>query len=211
MDEEILDPTLDPGLLQAVLADPVLLQAVDPRVLQAVLVTAAAANLVNTEGETQLGEEAELGEFGEAEDFSLLPSQQSSPTNSQSPALRHKLGGAFNLPSPPQSGLGQTGQTVNINNRFGAQSGQAGKLGSAFSNLDSPSLEFPQQGTLNLFSGRTNLPQAPQFSSPDRKTFGTAFNVQQSQTNIIGPQQSQPRLPATNTDVELISQECHHL
>ena len=55
MDEEILDPSLDPGLLQAVLADPVLLQAVDPRVLQAVLVTAAAANLVNTEGETQVG------------------------------------------------------------------------------------------------------------------------------------------------------------
>ena len=36
---------LDPALLQAVLADPVLLQAVDPRVLQAVLVSAAAANL----------------------------------------------------------------------------------------------------------------------------------------------------------------------
>ena len=36
---------IDPALLQAVLADPVLLQAVDPRVLQAVLVSAAAANL----------------------------------------------------------------------------------------------------------------------------------------------------------------------
>ena len=54
MGEEPLDPSLDPGLLQAVLADPVLLQAVDPRVLQAVLVTAAAANLVNTEGEAQV-------------------------------------------------------------------------------------------------------------------------------------------------------------
>ena len=43
------DPSLDPGLLQAVLADPVLLQAVDPKVLQAVLVTAAAANLVSSE------------------------------------------------------------------------------------------------------------------------------------------------------------------
>ena len=36
---------LDPALLQAVLADPVLLQAVDPHVLQAVLVQAATANL----------------------------------------------------------------------------------------------------------------------------------------------------------------------
>ena len=53
MDQE-LDPSLDPGLLQAVLADPVLLQAVDPKVLQAVLVTAAAANLVNTESESQV-------------------------------------------------------------------------------------------------------------------------------------------------------------
>ena len=34
---------IDPALLQAVLADPVLLQAVDPLVLQAVLVSAAAA------------------------------------------------------------------------------------------------------------------------------------------------------------------------
>ena len=37
--------SLDPALLQAVLADPVLLQAVDPHVLQAVLVQAATANL----------------------------------------------------------------------------------------------------------------------------------------------------------------------
>lgn len=37
---------LDPGLLQAVLADPILLQAVDPRVLQAVLVSAAQATKV---------------------------------------------------------------------------------------------------------------------------------------------------------------------
>ena len=210
MDEEILDPSLDPGLLQAVLADPVLLQAVDPRVLQAVLVTAAAANLVNTEGETQVGE---LGEFGDAEDFSPESSQQSSQQSSQSGSLQHKLGGAFNLPSASQSGLGQT---LNTNNRFGAQpsqAGQAGRLGSAFSNLDSHSLEFPQQDTRNLFSVGNfhSQPQAPQFSSPDRKTFGTAFNIQQSQTNIIGPQQSQPHLPALNTDVELISQECHHL
>ena len=37
--------SLDPALLQAVLADPVLLRAVDPHVLQAVLVQAATANL----------------------------------------------------------------------------------------------------------------------------------------------------------------------
>ena len=37
--------SIDPALLQAVLADPVLLQAVDPHVLQAVLVQAATANL----------------------------------------------------------------------------------------------------------------------------------------------------------------------
>ena len=37
MDQD--NSALDPGLLQAVLADPVLLQAVDPRVLQAVLVS----------------------------------------------------------------------------------------------------------------------------------------------------------------------------
>lgn len=36
---------IDPALLQAVLSDPVLLQAVDPLVLQAVLVSAASANL----------------------------------------------------------------------------------------------------------------------------------------------------------------------
>merc|ERR1711892_846173 len=36
---------IDPALLQAVLSDPILLQAVDPLVLQAVLVSAAAANL----------------------------------------------------------------------------------------------------------------------------------------------------------------------
>ena len=195
MGEEAGDPSLDPGLLQAVLADPVLLQAVDPRVLQAVLVTAAAANLVNTEGDTQLGE---LAEFEEAEDFSLEPSHSSSP--SQSVALQHKLGGAFSLPSPSQSGLGL------------GQAGSQGKLGSAFSDVESPGLEFPQQNTINIFSGRgtnfPNLPQAPQFSSPDRKTFGTAFNLKQAQTSIIGPQQAQSAL---NTDVELISQECHHL
>ena len=39
------EPDIDPALLQAVLSDPVLLQAVDPLVLQAVLVSAAAANL----------------------------------------------------------------------------------------------------------------------------------------------------------------------
>ena len=37
--------SLDPALLQAVLADPILLKAVDPHVLQAVLVQAATANL----------------------------------------------------------------------------------------------------------------------------------------------------------------------
>ena len=37
--------SIDPALLQAVLADPILLQAVDPHVLQAVLVQAATANL----------------------------------------------------------------------------------------------------------------------------------------------------------------------
>ena len=40
MDQD--NSALDPGLLQAVLADPVLLQAVDPRVLQAVLVSSCA-------------------------------------------------------------------------------------------------------------------------------------------------------------------------
>ena len=167
----------------------------DPRVLQAVLVTAAAANLVNTEGDTQLGE---LAEFEEAEDFSLEPSQSSQ----SGAALQHKLGGAFSLPSPSQSGLG-----LGL-----GQAGSQGKLGSAFSDVESPGLEFPQQNTINIFSGRgtnfPNLPQAPQFSSPDRKTFGTAFNLKQGQTSIIGPQQAQPAL---NTDVELISQECHHL
>ena len=39
MDQD--NSALDPGLLQAVLADPVLLQAVDPRVLQAVLVSSS--------------------------------------------------------------------------------------------------------------------------------------------------------------------------
>ena len=45
MDLDPNPPELDPGLLQAVLADPVLLQAVDPQVLQAVLVSAAAVNI----------------------------------------------------------------------------------------------------------------------------------------------------------------------
>ena len=46
IDDEDPDLTsLDPALLQAVLADPVLLRAVDPHVLQAVLVQAATANL----------------------------------------------------------------------------------------------------------------------------------------------------------------------
>ena len=40
------DSDLNPALLQAILSDPVLLQAVDPQVLQVVLVNAAAANLV---------------------------------------------------------------------------------------------------------------------------------------------------------------------
>ena len=40
-----------PGLLQAVLNDPVLLQAVDPQVLQAVLVSAAAVNVGQPEQE----------------------------------------------------------------------------------------------------------------------------------------------------------------
>ena len=44
MDQD--NSALDPGLLQAVLADPILLQAVDPRVLQAVLVSAAHATKV---------------------------------------------------------------------------------------------------------------------------------------------------------------------
>ena len=37
MDTDTSPPQLDPGLLQAVLADPVLLQAVDPRVLQEII------------------------------------------------------------------------------------------------------------------------------------------------------------------------------
>ena len=75
----------------------------------------------------------------------------------------------------------------------------------------SHSLEFPQQNNIqNLFSGSGSsfhsFPQAPQLSSPGRKTFGTAFNIK-SQPDVIGPQpQAQP-----NTEVELISQECHHL
>ena len=197
--EEGLEPGLDPGLLQAVLADPVLLQAVDPQVLQAVLVTAAAANLVNTEGEIQ-------AELEEAEDFSLEPSQ------SQSRTLGHRLGGAFNLASPSQTE--QQPSLVSNNNRFGAQAARQGKLGSAFSDVDSPSSEFPQQNTIqDLFSSSSfhNFPQAPQFSSPGRKTFGSAFNTE-SQTNVIGPQpQSQPQLPTLNTDVELFSQEFHQL
>ena len=48
---------LDPGLLQAVLADPVLLQAVDPNVLQAVLVSAAAINLDQSNLEIQVRQE----------------------------------------------------------------------------------------------------------------------------------------------------------
>ena len=44
IDEEDIS-SIDPALLQAVLADPILLQAVDPHVLQAVLVQAATANL----------------------------------------------------------------------------------------------------------------------------------------------------------------------
>ena len=47
-------PNLDPGLLQAVLADPVLLQAVDPNVLQAVLVSAAAINLETSNTDVQV-------------------------------------------------------------------------------------------------------------------------------------------------------------
>ena len=43
--DRLAPPSIDPALLQAVLADPVLLQAVDPHVLQAVLVQAATANL----------------------------------------------------------------------------------------------------------------------------------------------------------------------
>ena len=45
MDKEANEPELNPALLGAILSDPVLLQAVDPRVLQEVLVHAAAANL----------------------------------------------------------------------------------------------------------------------------------------------------------------------
>ena len=45
--------TIDPDLLQAVLADPVLLQAVDHLVLQSVLVSAAASSLATTNGQKQ--------------------------------------------------------------------------------------------------------------------------------------------------------------
>ena len=154
--------------------------------------------------------QSDLAEFEEGEDFSPEPGQPS--TTSQFRALGHRLGGAFDLPSVSQSGLGQTGQQPSqVNTRFGAQAGGQGKLGGAFSNvasLASPGQEFPQQNTRNLFSGSNfhNLAQAPQFSSPDRKTFGTAFN-RESQTNIIGPQQPQSNLPALNTEVEFISQE----
>ena len=159
--------------------------------------------------------QAELAEFEEAEDFSLEPRQSSS----QSLALGHRLGGAFNLPSPSLSAPGQTGQQQPslANNRFPVQANRQGKLGSAFSNVDSShSLEFPQQNAIqNLFSGSgssfQNFPQAPQLSSQGRKTFGTAFNIK-SQADVIGPQpQAQPLLPSLNTEVELISQECHHL
>jgi hypothetical protein len=44
---------IDPELLQAVLADPVLLQAVDHLVLQSVLVSAAASNLATKNGQKQ--------------------------------------------------------------------------------------------------------------------------------------------------------------
>ena len=53
MDLDPNPPELDPGLLQAVLADPVLLQAVDPKVLQAVLVSAAAVNIGADQSQAQ--------------------------------------------------------------------------------------------------------------------------------------------------------------
>merc|ERR1719471_1793865 len=52
MDKEAKEPELNPALLGAILSDPVLLQAVDPRVLQEVLVHAAAANLRRGEAST---------------------------------------------------------------------------------------------------------------------------------------------------------------
>ena len=59
MDRDPNPPELDPGLLQAVLADPVLLQAVDPKVLQAVLVSAAAVNIGTDQTEAQSFQVAE--------------------------------------------------------------------------------------------------------------------------------------------------------
>jgi len=212
MEAADIPPSLDPGLLQAVLADPVLLQAVDPAVLQAVLVTAAAANLVNTEGESQ----SELEEFQQVEQFSQFsPEQTRQPSSSEQTAgltagltaghMVGKLGTAFNLPAAAE--LSQTGHTGGNNNKnfgqwtgFGSQPARQGKLGASFSST----LEFRHQQSQSpsVFPGNS-------FNSvktfPDRKIFGAAFSRQR---NVIGPQ-PRPGRPLLEEDVEIISENKH--
>ena len=228
MEAADIPPSLDPGLLQAVLADPVLLQAVDPAVLQAVLVTAAAANLVNTEGESQVRNyhytltstlgilQSELEEFQQVEQFSQFsPEQTRQPSSSEQTAgltagltaghMVGKLGTAFNLPAAAE--LSQTGHTGGNNNKnfgqwtgFGSQPARQGKLGASFSST----LEFRHQQSQSpsVFPGNS-------FNSvktfPDRKIFGAAFSRQR---NVIGPQ-PRPGRPLLEEDVEIISEDCH--
>ena len=202
-----ISQSLDPGLLQAVLADPVLLQAVDPAVLQAVLVTAAAANLVNTEGESQAETElSELEQFQQEEEFS--PELQSSTTGQK----LGKLGSPFNLPSSQTQS--QSGN--NFWTGFGSQPARQGTFGAAFTPgpgptvrpQPSPTLEFRPQPSPTLEFRPQPSPadrNNPQAAQSNRKTFGAAFNV-------IGPQprpDTRALAPALNSEVELITEDCH--
>ena len=70
---------IDPELLQAVLADPVLLQAVDHLVLQSVLVSAAASNLVTRNAQATTSAPSSAQKTSSAIDPSILQAVLTDP------------------------------------------------------------------------------------------------------------------------------------
>ena len=163
---------LDPGLLQAVLADPILLQAVDPRVLQAVLVSAAqATKLVPTlpPPVPAVPEERfpSVPEENDAEEIDESPDKPQEPLELRSSA--ENIRGSLNLNSfgfqdqqRPSFNFPQSPRALNPN--------QAGGLGGANNFLLNRG-RTPQNGNSGF-----NLPQSGRnvnsFNQPQNTGFG---------------------------------------
>ena len=162
---------LDPGLLQAVLADPILLQAVDPRVLQAVLVSAAqATKVVSTlpppvpavpeERFPSVPEESDAEEIDKSADQPQEPLELGNSEenireslNQNSFTFQDQQRPSFNFPQSPRALNPNQGGGLGGANNFLLTRGQTPQIGNSGFNL-------PQSGrNVNSF----NQPQTPGF------------------------------------------------